>query len=98
MRLYRLLGMPVTDEIIATAVQRSSIERMRELEAESAAGHPALKNFAFVRRQPLGTARAPVPDRILEMIERAGGPVMERLGYPLGTAADAVNSPLNTPR
>ena len=62
-RLYRLLGMPVTDEVIATAVERSSIERMRDLEAEAAAGNPALKNFEFVRRHAPGTARAPRPGR-----------------------------------
>ncbi|HEV2270391.1 MAG TPA: sulfotransferase domain-containing protein [Steroidobacteraceae bacterium] len=96
-RLYRLLGMPITDEVIATAVQRSSIERMRELEAQAAAGHPALKNFEFVRRQAPGTARAPVPDRVREMIEREAAAVMQRIGYPRLTATHASESPLNTP-
>ncbi len=97
MRLYRLLGMPVTDEIIAAAVQRSSIERMRELEAESAASHPALKNFEFVRRQAPGAARALVPDRVRELIEREASTVMERLGYPLELTIRSGSSPLRTP-
>jgi hypothetical protein len=96
-RLYRLLGMPVTDEVIATAVQRSSIERMRELEVEAAASHPALKSFEFVRRHAPGAARAPVPDRVREMIEREGGAIMERIGYPLEIATRASTPPLNTP-
>lgn len=96
-RLYRLLGMPVTDELIAAAVQRSSIERMRELEAEAAASHPALKNFEFVRRSAPGAARTPVPDRVRQMIEREAAAVMERIGYPPQAAAHASKSPLNTP-
>lgn len=96
-RLYRLLGMPVTDELIATAVRRSSIERMRELEAQAAASHPALKNFEFVRRSAPGVARAPVPDRVRQMIEREAAAVMERIGYPPQAAAHVSKSPLNTP-
>jgi hypothetical protein len=95
-RLYRLLGMPVTDEILATAVQRSSIERMRELEAEAAAGHPSMKNFEFVRRHAPGTARVPLPDSVRETIEREAAATMERLGYPLNTATRANTPPPNT--
>lgn len=96
-RLYRLLGMPVTDELIARAIQRSSIERMRELEAEAAASHPALKNFEFVRRSAPGVARAPVPDRVRQVIEREAAAVMERIGYLPQAAARVSKSPLNTP-
>lgn len=96
-RLYRLLGLPVTAEIIATAVQRSSIERMRELEAQAAASHPALRNFEFVRRHAPGTPRAPVPDHVREMIEREAGVLMERIGYPLEIATRASKPPLKTP-
>lgn len=80
-RLYRLLGLPITDGLIATAIQRSSIQRMRELEAEFAAGHPALKNFEFVRRKPVGGAREPLSARAASLIESAAGPLMDRLGY-----------------
>lgn len=88
-RLYGLLGMPVTDALLQDAVERSSIERMRELEAEFNARHPALKNFAFVRRDPPGGARGPLPDHLRDVIERRAGPLMERLGYRLtGNAAE----------
>ena len=96
-RLYRLLGMPVTDEIIATAVERSSIERMREFEAEAAAGHPALQNFEFVRRQAPGTARAPLREDVREKIEKEAGAMMKRLGYPLEIASRGNTPPLSTP-
>lgn len=96
-RLYRLLGMPVTDAMIATAVERSSIDRMRDLEAEAAASHPALKSFEFVRPHAPGTARAPVPNGVRETIEREAGTIMERLGYPLEIATRANTPPLNTP-
>ncbi len=96
-RLYRLLGMPVTAEVIATAVQRSSIERMRELEAEAAVGHPALKNFEFVRRHAPGRHGFPSTGRVRETIEKEAGATMERLGYPLAAATHADKSTLNAP-
>lgn len=80
-RLYTLLGLPVTPGIIATAIERSSIERMRELEKAFAASHPALRGLEFVRQQPLGGARAPVSETVRAYIEREAATVMKRLGY-----------------
>jgi hypothetical protein len=80
-RLYGLLGMPVTEDIIATAVERSSIERMRQLEAEFSGKHPALAKLEFVRRKELGGSRGPLSESLRELIENRSGSVMERLGY-----------------
>lgn len=80
-RLYRLLGIPVTDEMIAAAIERSSIEKMRNLESESSTGHPALRNQEFVRRGRPGGSREPLPEATRELIEREAGFVMEQLGY-----------------
>jgi len=85
-RLYGLLGMPVTEEIIVTAVERSSIERMRQLEAEFAARHPALTKLQFVRRDRAGGAREPVSPALRELIEKRAGDLMQRLGYGLAGA------------
>jgi len=80
-RLYALLGVPVTPGIIATAIERSSIDNMRQLERSFAAGHPALKGLEFVRRQPLGGARTPISNAVRELIEKEAAPVMKQLGY-----------------
>jgi Sulfotransferase domain len=91
-RLYKLLGMPVTEALIATAIDRSSIHRMRELESEFAARHPALRNLEFVRRKPAGGTREPLPASVIRAIEIAAGPLMERLGYRSGGAAEAIST------
>ena len=80
-RLYGLLGMPVTEEIIATAVERSGVDRMRQLEAELAARHPALTKLEFVRRKGPGGSREPLSEPLRELIEKRAGSLMERLGY-----------------
>lgn len=83
-RLYTLLGLPVTSAMIALAIERSSIARMRELEAQFAAGHPALRGVEFVRREPVGGARIALPDTLRERIEREAAPTMKQLGYAPG--------------
>lgn len=88
-RLYGLLGLPVTDEVLAAAVARSSIERMRELESEFTACHPARKNRQFVRRHPTGGERAQLPEHVRELIEHQAAPLMERLGYSRHAAGKA---------
>jgi hypothetical protein len=80
-RLYAMLGFALTDELIAAAVERSSLERMRQLEAGFAAGHPALKNLEFVRRGEVGGAREPLSVHAQELIERRAGNLMRMLGY-----------------
>lgn len=80
-RLYRLLGLPITDDIIAAAVERSNIESMRRLEAEFNAGHPATGELQFVRRARVGGPREPLSSGSSERIERVAGPIMRRLGY-----------------
>lgn len=86
MRLYALLGISVTPEIVAAAIERSSLDRMRELERSYAAGHPALRGVEFVRRKPLGGARATLPDGVRDLIETEAASVMKELGYgPGGT-------------
>lgn len=86
-RLYGLLGVSVTDEIIATAIERSSIETMRKLEEEYAVDHPALRNQVFVRRSRPGGPRNALPEALRCRIESEGGAVMERLGYARKAAA-----------
>lgn len=80
-RLYSLLGLPVTDHLLSAAVSNSTIDTMRELEAELAAGHPALKGYEFVRRKSVGGSREPLPKQVSDVIIRKAGPLMNQLGY-----------------
>jgi hypothetical protein len=80
-QLYRLLGFDLADELVATAVERSSVERMREEEALANARHPALGKMEFVRKGRTGGARSPLPEPVKARIEEIAGPLMRRLGY-----------------
>lgn len=91
-RLYGLLGLPVTDEVLAAAVERSSIERMRELESQFTPYHPARKNRQFVRRHPTGGGRAQLPAHVCKLIEDQAAPLMERLGYSRDAAGEAATT------
>ena len=80
-RLYGLLGLPVSEEVLAAAIERSSIERMRALDSQFAAGHPARRRCEFVRRHPAGGGRIALPAPVRDLIEQEAASLMERLGY-----------------
>jgi hypothetical protein len=80
-RLYHLLGLPVSDEILAVAVERSSLENMRAEEAVFNAGHPALQNQGFVRPGQSGGPRQTLSEELCRLIEEQAASVMQRLGY-----------------
>jgi hypothetical protein len=80
-RMYRLLGVALSDELIATAVERSRIENMRALETEFSRTHPALKTLQFVRPNAVGGARAPLSEDVLTVIENKAGTLMTKLQY-----------------
>lgn len=80
-RVYRMLGHDLPDEIARLAVERSSIERMRESENLFNASHPALDGFDFVRKGAVGGPRQPLSPSEREQIGRAAQPLMARLGY-----------------
>ena len=82
-RLYQLLGLPVDDQILSIAIERSGIDRMREAEAAFNSGHPALRDLEFVRRGRPGGSRHALPDELRRLIESEAAPLMRRLGYGL---------------
>ncbi len=84
-RLCELQGLPVDNDLVLAAVERSSVENMRASEASLNQGHPAFKDFEFVRRSQIGGARQELPEELRKLIEGEAAPVMKRLGYgPLG--------------
>lgn len=77
----------VTAEQIASAVERSSAENMRKLEAADAhkwvTTKESRKDIPFVRSAKSGQWQQALPPACIGEIESAWGPVMKLLGYPL---------------
>ena len=80
--LYRLLGFELADTLAGDAVERSTIDRMRLLEAEANARHPANSGMEFVRKGKTGGGRERLPDSAKQQIELVAGSLLKRLGYP----------------
>jgi hypothetical protein len=81
--LYRLIGFDLADAMVDRAVERSSIDRMRALEAEANSRHPANARMEFVRKGATGQGRNGLPAASRRRIETVAAPLLERLGYPL---------------
>jgi sulfotransferase family protein len=74
---------------IATAVERSSADRMRELEKKQTDKNGLMKgsrkDLSFVRAAGSGGWRSELPAPLVARIEAAWGPLMRHLGYELST-------------
>ncbi|MBA2540906.1 MAG: sulfotransferase domain-containing protein [Deltaproteobacteria bacterium] len=84
-RIARLLGRTTDDATIARAVEASSFERMRALEAKSGGATLHLKHkradVPFVRKGTVGGWKQELPDSVRASIEGTWAPLMKRLGY-----------------
>ncbi len=83
-RIARFLDIDGSDAVIARAVEASSFERMRQLEEASTGTTLHLKHkldVPFVRKGVAGGWKQELPESFKAQIERAWGPLMERLGY-----------------
>jgi estrone sulfotransferase len=78
---------------IAQAVERSSADRMRQLEKKQTDKNELVKgsrkDLSFVRAAGSGGWRSELPAAMVARIEAAWGPVMQRLGYELSTQSSA---------
>ncbi len=78
-------------EQIAQAVERSSADRMRELEKaqrdKNGLFRGSRNDMSFVRAAGSGGWRTGLPAPMVAMIEAAWGPLMQHLGYELSTQA-----------
>ncbi len=88
-KVTAFLGLDVTDEQIARAVERSSAGKMRKMEQEqsdkSGLTKGSRKDLAFVRTASAGGWRSELPSPLVARIETAGAPLMRHLGYELMT-------------
>ncbi|HSZ60854.1 MAG TPA: sulfotransferase domain-containing protein [Terriglobales bacterium] len=76
-------------EQIAQAVERSSADRMRQLEKKQTDKNELVKgsrkDLSFVRAAGSGGWRSELPAPMVARIEAAWGPLMQRLGYELSS-------------
>jgi hypothetical protein len=89
-KVVRFLGIQTTRERLIAAVERSSANRMRKLEATQGDQWIATKNkrsdIPFVRTASSGLWKEKLPASAIAEIESAWGPLMQELGYQLTTA------------
>jgi hypothetical protein len=102
-KVVAFLGLHVTDEQIARAVERSSAGKMRKMEQEqsdkSGLTKGSRKDLSFVRAASADGWRAELPPPLVARIEAAWAPLMRHLGYELTTrdANSAEGIPLLAP-
>lgn len=84
--LYRHLGWELDDQLVAKAVERSSLDRMKLEEALFNAANPSLASFSFVRDGRASGPRQEMPPSVVARIEAHAAGEMTRLGYALTTA------------
>jgi hypothetical protein len=88
-KVAAFLGLHVTDEQIARAVERSSAGQMRKMEQaqseKSGLMKGSRKDLSFVRVASAGGWRSQLPPALVARIEAAWEPIMRHLGYELTT-------------
>src|SRR6202041_3032246 len=86
-KIAEFLGVPAGPERLESAVQRSSADRMRQLEKQQADQWTGTRNtrkeIPFVRPAKSGGWKGTLPAHSVEAIEVAWAPLLNFLGYPL---------------
>lgn len=84
-KIASFLGLDPTLDRLATAIERSSVDRMRQLESEQADvwvnTKESRKDIPFVRTCTSGQWKLHLPENSVAEIESAWGPLMGMLGY-----------------
>lgn len=79
--IYRLMGFDLKDEVIAEAVERSSVVSMQAEEERLNARHPSRRGFEFVRKAGAVGPRVAIDASLRQKIVNQAQPVLTRLGY-----------------
>jgi hypothetical protein len=86
-RIASFIGVDATPEVIQKAVEKSSANKMRELEKSQAQMFAITKDtrqdVPFVRSAKTGGWRSELPGPLVHKIEAAWAPLMRYLGYEL---------------
>jgi len=94
-KIAAFIGLDVTNERIAQAVERSSADRMRQIERaqgkdlDRMVGAASRKDLMFVRTATSGGWRNDLPMPMVEKMEAAWGPLIRHLGYVLTTPSSS---------
>ncbi|HEV2402547.1 MAG TPA: sulfotransferase domain-containing protein [Candidatus Sulfotelmatobacter sp.] len=100
-KIAAFLGINATPERLRLAVERSSADRMRNLEKRQFDQWTGTKNtraeIPFVRSAKAGGWKESLPPQIAEQIESAWSPMLEWLGYEVhGKSQNSVILPIRT--
>jgi hypothetical protein len=91
-KIAAFLGLRRTEAELAQAIERSSADRMRDLEKKQADvwinTKKTRKDIPFVRTAKSGGWRESLPPHLVAEIESAWGPTMQKLGYILASPSD----------
>lgn len=89
-KVAAFLGIPATSDQLRRAVDMSSPERMRALEQSQskdwATTRKTRQDRPFVRSAKAGGWKTELPESAVSLIEDAWWPIMQTLGYELGTS------------
>ena len=100
-KVARFLNIEATPGRLAGAVERSSADRMRKLEASQGEQWVATKNkrsdIPFVRTASSGLWKDKLPASSIAEIESAWGPLMRELGYQLTTTQGESRGRMDSP-
>ena len=95
-KVAAFLKLSAGPEQIAQAVERSSADRMRQLEKAQIEKNELVKgsrkDLSFVRAAGSGGWRSELPEPMVEKIEAAWGPLMRHLGYEVSSQSGKVSS------
>jgi hypothetical protein len=100
-KVARFLGIESTRERVTAAVERSSADRMRSLEATQGDKWVSTKDkrsdIPFVRTASSGLWKEKLPASSIAEIESAWGPLMRELGYELTSSAGRSGASIESP-
>ncbi len=89
-KIAAIFGIEAKAQLLATVIERSSAQRMRELERSQGGEWVSTKNkrqdIPFIRSASAGGWKTLLPEESVAEIESAWGPLMTRLGYGLFSA------------
>lgn len=95
-KIVAFLQLSAGTEQIAQAVERSSADRMRQLEKAQTDKNELVKgsrkDLSFVRAAGSGGWRSELPEPMVARIEVAWGLLMQRLGYELSSQSETIRS------
>lgn len=81
-RVYASLGIVLSQQVLDSAIQRSSFSEMARLEKETAyGGREFARTFRFMRSGKSNSGKEELSDMDRHFIAKHAGPIMETLGY-----------------